>query len=98
MAEPITPTNRVEIVLVYFFKLYNNARLMLLGRIVAISTSLALTSLLSLLATLFSSSKLFSSKLITGTRIKKYAKYITVEIAPNSIKGDSTELQLLTCL
>src|SRR5205085_9846879 len=34
--------------------------------------------------------KLFSNKLIKGIIIKKYEKYITVEICPNSIKGDST--------
>ena len=34
--------------------------------------------------------KLFSNKLIKGTKIKKYAKYIIVDICPNSINGDST--------
>jgi hypothetical protein len=38
----------------------------------------------------FNSIKLFSKKLITGTIIKKYAKYIIVDICPNSINGDST--------
>jgi hypothetical protein len=39
---------------------------------------------------LANSIKLFSNKLPRGTIIKKYAKYITVEICPNSINGDST--------
>ncbi len=39
---------------------------------------------------ILNSIKVFSITLIRGTRIKKYEKYITVEICPNSIKGDST--------
>lgn len=34
--------------------------------------------------------KLFSNKVIKGTITKKWEKYKTVEICPNSIKGDST--------
>src|SRR5438477_5392603 len=34
--------------------------------------------------------KLFSNNVIKGTKTKKYEKYITVEICPNSINGDST--------
>lgn len=39
---------------------------------------------------LANSIKLFSSKLIKGTIIKKWEKYKTVDICPNSINGDST--------
>jgi hypothetical protein len=45
---------------------------------------------LVVLELLASSIKLFSNKLIKGTMIKKWAKYITVLICPNSINGDST--------
>jgi hypothetical protein len=34
--------------------------------------------------------KLFSNNVTAGTMKKKCAKYIAVEICPNSIKGDST--------
>ena len=39
---------------------------------------------------LFISNVLFSVELVKGTAIKKYKKNITVDICPNSMKGDST--------